>query len=111
VVTFGEITQLERSIWQCRAAAELAAILRTHSDLPLLAWTVASAGSVLLGRVATPARAPETRAVFDAWKTALLLEESPSASTEAMVHLRAEARRNQVCVRLTATVFAAEGNQ
>jgi hypothetical protein len=108
-VTFGEITQLERSIWQRRAAAELADILRRHGDLPVLAWTVASAGSVLLGCVAQPACAPGARAVFDVWKTALLLEESAPAPSAGTFHLRAEARRNQVCVRLTATVFAADG--
>jgi hypothetical protein len=86
VVTFGEITQLERSIWQRRAAAELAAILRTHGDLPPLTWTVASAGSTLLGRVATPASAPRAPAVFDAWKTALVLEECPCARAAGTLH-------------------------
>lgn len=100
-----EIGQVERSVWQRRAAAELSAILRAHADLPILAWTVGSAGSVLLGRVAAPAAAPEVRAVFNAWKTALVLRESctPMSGT---VHLRAEARRNQVTVRVTATVFS-----
>jgi hypothetical protein len=99
-----EISQVERSIWQRRAVAELAAILRTHADLPILAWTVGSAGSVLLGRVAAPA-ASEARVVFDTWKTALMLRESSSTPTGGTVHLRAEVRRNQVSVLVTATVF------
>jgi hypothetical protein len=107
VVIF-EISQVERSLWQRRAAAELAAILRTHADLPILAWTVGSAGSVLLGRVAAPAATPEARAVFDTWKTALVLRESSSTPTGGTVHLRAEARRNQVSVLVTATVFTTQ---
>jgi len=102
-----EISQVERSIWQRRAAAELAAILRTHADLPILAWTVGSAGSVLLGRVAAAAT-PGAHAVFDAWKTALMLRESSSTPMSGTVHLRAEARRNQVSVLVTATVFTTQ---
>ena len=100
-----EISQVERSIWQRRATAELDAILRTHADLPILAWTVGSAGSVLIGRVAALAAAPEARVVFDTWKTALMLRESSSTPMNGTVHLRAEARRNQVSVLVTATVF------
>ena len=103
-----ESSQVERSLWQRRAAAELAAILRTHADLPILAWTVGAAGSVLLGRVAAPAATPEARAVFDTWKTALMLRESSSTSTGGTVHLRAETRRNQVSVLVTATVFTTQ---
>jgi hypothetical protein len=101
-----EISQVERCLWQRRATAELAAILRTHADLPILAWTVGSAGSVLLGRVVAPAATPEARAVFDTWKTALVLCESSSTPMNGTVHLRAQARRNQVSVLVTATVFA-----
>lgn len=103
-----EISQVERSIWQRRATVELATILRTHAELPILAWTVGSAGSVLLGRVAAPAATPEARAVFDTWKTALVLRESPSTPMSGTVHLRAEARRNQVTVLVTATVFTTQ---
>ena len=106
-----EISQVERSIWQRRAVAELAAILRTHADLPILAWTVGAAGSVLLGRVAAPAAAPEARVVFGTWKTALMLRESSSTPTGATVHLRAEVRRNQVSVLVTATVFTTQDDR
>jgi hypothetical protein len=99
------ITQAERSRWQRHAAAELTAILRMHPDLPILAWTVGSAGSVLHGRVVSPLCALEERACFDTWMTALGLQESSCVSSGGTVHLRARARRNQVSVLLTATVF------
>jgi hypothetical protein len=105
VVSF-EISQVERSIWQRRARAKLAAILRTHTDLLILilAWTVGLAGSILLGRVAVPAATPEAR-FFDTGKTALVLRESSSTPMSGTVHLRAESRRNRVSVLVTATVF------
>ncbi len=103
-----EISAVERSIWQRRAAAELAAILRTHADLPILAWTVGTAGSILLGRVSA---AIEARATFDLWRTALVLHESSSTPMNGTVHLRAEARRNQVSVLVTATVFSTEDDR
>jgi hypothetical protein len=104
-----EITQAERSRWQRRAATELASILRMHPDLPILAWTVGSAGSILLGRLVAPVTAPEARARFDTWQTALGLAESSCAPSGETVHLRAEALRNQVSVLLTATAFTTEG--
>ena len=53
------IGQAERAAWQ-RAAAELAAILDAHDDLPLITWTVGPAGSVLARRVSGlfPQRGP-----------------------------------------------------
>lgn len=106
-----EISQVERSIWQRRATAELAAILRTHGDLPILAWTVGTAGSILLGRVSSSPATTEARATFDTWKNALVLHESPSTPAAGTMHLRAEARRNQVSVLVTATVFATEDDR
>ena len=49
-----EITQADQARWQRRAAAELAAILDGHRDLPCIAWTVGPAGSVLAGQVERP---------------------------------------------------------
>jgi hypothetical protein len=37
VVTGGWITQADRACWQQRAAAELAAILSAHPDMPVIA--------------------------------------------------------------------------
>jgi hypothetical protein len=47
VVTGGWITQAGRSRWQQQAAAELAAILAAHPDLPVIAWTVTASGGAL----------------------------------------------------------------
>jgi hypothetical protein len=44
------ITQAERARWQRQAAAELAAILDRHGDLPCIAWTVGPAGECWPGR-------------------------------------------------------------
>ena len=48
-MTGGWITQGDRSRWQQRAAAELAAILAAHPDLPVIAWTVTASGGALSG--------------------------------------------------------------
>ena len=54
-MTGGWITQADRSRWQRRAAAELAAILDAHPDLPVIAWTVTASGGALSGQVLAPA--------------------------------------------------------
>jgi hypothetical protein len=56
-VTPFEITHGQRAGWQRRAAGELAAILDAHRDLPIIAWTLASAGSSVVGHVTGPAPA------------------------------------------------------
>ncbi len=102
------ITQLERAWWQRRAAAELASILDAHQDLPCIAWTVGPAGSVLVGRVSGLAPAAQVRGVFTAWREALALTEDPGREMSGgTTWLHAAARRHQVKVRLTATVFDA----
>ena len=50
MVTGGWITQADRSRWQQKAAAELAAILAAHPGLPVIAWTVTASGGALSGR-------------------------------------------------------------
>ena len=67
------IGQAERAAWQRRAAAELAAILDAHDDLPLITWTVGPAGSVLVGRVSGLGPAARVREVFTAWRKGLVL--------------------------------------
>ena len=57
-MTGGWITQGDRSRWQQRAAAELAAILAAHPDIPVIAWTVTASGGALSGQVLAPAAAP-----------------------------------------------------
>ena len=44
MVTGGWITQADRARWQQQAAAELAAILARHPDMPVIAWTVTASG-------------------------------------------------------------------
>jgi hypothetical protein len=104
-VTGGWITQADRSRWQQRAAAELAAILASHPDMPVIAWTVTASGGALSGQV--PAPAVGRRGLFAGWRRALGLEEvteTPSAGGTA-VYLHARGVRGGVTVSITATVF------
>jgi hypothetical protein len=106
LVTLFGITHGERAAWQRRAGNELAAILSTHRDLPIIAWTVGSAGAELVGQVNGLAPAAEVRAAFEAWRAALMLpERTEVASRSGSVYLRAVADRNRVHVGLTATVL------
>lgn len=105
-----EITHAERAGWQRQAAAELAAILRAHRDLPMIAWTVGPAGATLTGHVNGLGPAQEVRASFDAWRAALMIcEHTDTRSGPGVAHLRAVTRRNRVHVGLTATVFDEDG--
>jgi hypothetical protein len=109
VVSRSWISQGERALWQRRAAAELAAILDAHRDLPCITWTVGPAGSVLAGQVNGLAPAARVRETFGAWRLALALEEEREHQLGAGTRwLHAAARRHQVKVRLTATVFDGE---
>ena len=88
-----------------RVAAELAAILAAHPDVPVIAWTVTASGGSLSGQVLIPAA--RRRVLFDVWRQALGLDEvteTPSANSAA-IYLHARAMRNGVPVSLTATVF------
>ena len=106
MVTGGWITQDDRARWQRQAAAELAAILNDCAGLPCIAWTVGPAGPVLAGRVNGLAPAAQVRETFSAWQAALALgghrERRLGGGT---TWLHAAARRHQVKVALTATVF------
>ena len=101
-----QIAQADRARWQRQAAGELARILDAHPELPAIAWTVGPAGSVLAGRVNGLAPAAQVRETFSAWHAALALEESREHQLGGgTTWLRAAARRRDVRVRLTATVF------
>jgi hypothetical protein len=105
VVTGGWITQADRARWQLQAAAELAAILAGHPDLPVIAWTVTASGGALSGQVLAPAAG--RRGLFGEWRQALGLDdaaETRSASGTA-VYLHARGVRGGVAVSVTATVF------
>jgi hypothetical protein len=105
VVSGGWITQADRSRWQQRAAAELAAILAAHPDLPLLAWTVTASAGGLCGQVMAPAAG--RRGLFGQWRQALGLEEATEtpSRTGTPVYLHARGVRGGVTVSVTATVF------
>ncbi len=78
-----QAAQADRARWQRQAAAELAAILDGHGDLPCIAWTVGPAGAVLAGQVNGLAPAARVRETFSAWRAALALEEhyAPSGTS------------------------------
>lgn len=99
------ITQAERNGWQRRAAAALVRLLEEHSDLPVIAWTVGSAGSVLAGRVNGLQPPATARADFDAWTDALALDERREHTHLALTYLSAQARRDSVTVVLLADLI------
>ena len=104
-MTGGWITQADRSGWQQRAAAELAAILAAHPGIPVIAWTVTASGGALSGQVLAPAGG--RRGLFTEWQRALglgLVTETPSSGGTA-VCLHARGVRGGVAVSVTATVF------
>ena len=108
LVTGGWITQADRSGWQQRAAAELAAILAAHPGIPVIAWTVTASGGPLSGRILAPAAC--RRGLFTEWRQALGLHdisEIPSANGVA-AYLHAQGVRGGVTVSITATVFPQE---
>ena len=104
-MTGGWISQGDRSRWQRRAAAELAAILAGHPDIPVIAWTLTASGGALSGRVLAPAAG--RRSLFGQWRQALGLDEvteTPSAGG-ALVYLHARGVLGGVTVSLAAAVF------
>jgi len=105
VVTGGWIAQADRSRWQQRAAAELAAILAANPDLPVLAWTVTASGGALSGQVL--ASGEGRRGLFGQWRQALGLAEAAEipAAGGMPVYLHARGVRGGVAVSVTATVF------
>ncbi len=108
MVSGGWITQADRSRWQQRAAAELAAILAAHPGIPVLAWTVTASGGALSGQVLAPAAS--RRGLFGQWQRALGLDEvaEASAATGTPVYLHARGVRSGVAVSVSATVFDGE---
>lgn len=101
------IDDRDRSIWQRRAAGELVKILAAHAGLPAIAWTVGPAGSVLVGQVNALAPADRVLAHFQMWRRALGIVETadPASSADEVMDLNVGTVRNQVKVRLLATVI------
>ena len=104
-MTGGWITQGDRSRWQQRAAAELAAILAAHPGIPVIAWTVTASGGALSGQVLAPAAA--RRGLFGQWRQALGLDEITETASAGgtAVYLHARGALSGVPVSVTATVF------
>ena len=104
MVSGGWIRQADRSRWQQRAAAELAAILDAHPGIPVIAWTVTASGGALSGQVLAAAG---RRGLFGLWRLALGLDEvtETPAANGTPVYLHARGVRGGVTVSVTATVF------
>lgn len=99
------VTAAEQAGWQRRAAAELVIMLDVHRDLPVITWTIGSAGTTLSGRVNGPG-GEQVAAVFHRWRSALdLAEHSQTSCGSGACYLRAVAWRDRVRVALTATVY------
>jgi hypothetical protein len=81
--------------------------LDVHRDLPIIDWTIGTAGAVLVGRVPGLASGGPVRRVFDTWRTALMLTEYRERTSAAgATYLYAGVSRDRVRVKLTATVTA-----
>ena len=108
MVSGGWITQADRTRWQLKAASELAAILKAHPDIPVIAWTVTVSGGALSGQVLAPAGG--RRGLFAEWRQALGLDEvtETASGTGTPVYLHARGVRGGVAVSVTATVFDGE---
>jgi hypothetical protein len=107
-VSFLDFTQADDYIWQRRAAAALVRLLDEHRDLPVIAWTVGSAGSVLVGRVNGLQPAATARAVFDVWTAALTLCQRWERTDLTLTHLSARSRRGNVTIVLLADLILDE---
>ncbi len=109
-MTGGWVSQADRARWQRQAVRELSAILDVHAGLPLIAWTVASAGGGLSGHVNGLAPAAGVRAAFTTWQQALALDDvlETVSGGGAAAWLRARAWRGGVRVTVTATVFTSD---
>lgn len=105
MVTGGWITQADRSRWRQRAAAEVAVILATHPEMPVIGRAVTASGGALSGQVLAPAAV--RRGLTGQWRRALGLEEvteTPSGNGTP-VYLHARGVRGGVTVIVTAAVF------
>jgi len=100
VVTGGWITRADRERRQRDAARELAAILSGCDGLPLIAWTVGTAGGSLTGQVAGAGG----HAAFTAWRQALAADDVAETAVSGGTWLRARTWRGGVRVTVTVTV-------
>jgi len=91
---------------QRRAAARLAVILHEHRALPLIAWTVGTTGSTLVGHVIAVGPAVQVRAAFDAWCAVLAVcDRVETASSLGGAQRWATVETGRVTVSITATML------
>jgi hypothetical protein len=112
VSTMSRIPQSQRAAWQRHAVAELANILGRSAELPVISWTVCSAGCGLVGRVNAGGARADARATFESWCQAVGLNEQAEVASSGTMLLRAAANHGVVKVTITATITtdeAAEG--
>jgi hypothetical protein len=96
----------EQAAGQRRAAARLAVILHEHRALPLIAWTVGTTGSALVGHVNAMGPAAQVRAAFDAWCAALeVCDRVETASSLGGAQRWATVVTGRVTVSITATML------
>jgi hypothetical protein len=98
--------------WQQQAAAELAAILAAHPDLPAISWTITPGGG-LTGQALAPGDPRGTRELFTTWRQALGLEDARETTTgNGASYARAHAMRGPIRITVTALCAspAATGN-
>jgi hypothetical protein len=109
VTAVAGITQGQRAAWQRHAVATLAHILQRNTELPLIAWTVCSAGSAVAGRVNAGGGETLTRATFEAWCRAVGLDEQVTGNGTRL--WRATGHHGIVKVTITATIMANAGEE
>ena len=98
-----EVTQVDRYIWQRRAAALLVQLLDENRDLPAIAWTVGTP-SKLVGRVSGLQPAAAARAEFEAWADALGLDQRREYGN-AVTYLAAHTHRDGVALGIVVNLI------
>jgi len=109
VTAVAGITQGHRAAWQRHAVAAVANILQRNAELPLIAWTVCSAGCAVAGRVNAGGGETLTRATFESWCRAIGLDEQVSGNGNTL--RRATGHHGIVKVTITATITANAGEE
>jgi hypothetical protein len=93
---FGPVTNREQLGWQRRSVRVLDALLERaqHEGLPVMGWSVAHAGTGLVGHCFAHDSAQQ-RAAFDAWCAALNATRWAERTSGSTTHLHAVAKPYQ----------------
>lgn|SRR5690625_932245 len=104
------VSHTQRTRWQRSVIRELTTILHTYADLPVIAWTISPAGSVLIGQIDQyTARDADVAEVFHAWRQALMLTTGERVNIGGVTHLAADAARGRIRVKLRGVIADADG--